>query len=99
VISGKVLTLQSKRWLKALGLPESRGEVVVPGDPTLCRQYARECTEMAERAVSPDHQQLLANLAQSWLSVALELERSTAVADVDPAEPAVRGAEATEATY
>jgi len=67
----------------------------VPGDPTLCRQYARECTHMAERTVNPDHRQVLTNLAQSWLSLAHELERSATVLEVAPAAavPAARGAE------
>jgi hypothetical protein len=62
----------------------------VPGDPTLCRQYARECTEMAERSV----RQVLTNLAQSWLSLAHELERSAPVLTAAPAGvPAARGPE------
>jgi hypothetical protein len=76
--------------------PRTWGEVVVPGDPTLCRQYARECTEMAERSVNPDHRQVLANLAQSWLSLAHELERNASALAAAPAAaamPAARGPE------
>jgi hypothetical protein len=65
----------------------------VPGDPTLCRQYARECTEMAERTVNPDHRQVLTNLAQSWLSLAHELERGATVLTAAPPVPAARSLE------
>jgi hypothetical protein len=53
----------------------------VASDPKLCRQYALECAEMAGKATNPSHKQLLSNLAQTWLSLAIELENSIALLD------------------
>ena len=58
----------------------------MPGDPKLCRQYAVECAELAGRAANPDHKRLLTNLSQTWLSLAVELERSHALLDAYPPE-------------
>jgi hypothetical protein len=59
----------------------------VAGDPKLCRQYALDCAEMARRASNPSHKQLFGNLAQTWLSLAIELERSIASLDGDHDRP------------
>jgi len=48
----------------------------MPGDPKVCRQHALECAEMSARARNPEHKALLGNLAQTWLSLADELERA-----------------------
>jgi hypothetical protein len=61
-------------------------EVVVASDPKLCRQYAVECGEMARKATNPGHKQLLSNLAQTWLSLAIELERTHTLLDAYPPE-------------
>ena len=60
----------------------------MPGDPKLCRQFALDCAEMARKASNPAHKQLLTNLAQTWLGLAIELERSIALLDKNPAEEA-----------
>jgi hypothetical protein len=54
----------------------------MPGDPRICREYASHCAEMAQRARNPEHKKTLTSLAQTWLSLAVELERSHALLDV-----------------
>jgi hypothetical protein len=39
---------------------------------------------MAQRARNPEHKKILTNLAQTWLSLAIELERSDALMDAYP---------------
>jgi hypothetical protein len=56
----------------------------MPGDPKKCREHALACAEMAHRARNPEHKKTLTNLAQTWLSLALELERSHALLDAYP---------------
>ena len=56
------------------------------GDPKQCREYALQCANMASGATNPDHKQLLTNLAQSWLNLAIELERTHALVDAHPTE-------------
>jgi hypothetical protein len=58
-----------------------RGVPTMAGDPKLCRQYALDCAAMAARATNPDHKRLFTNLAQTWLSLAIELETSIALLD------------------
>jgi hypothetical protein len=53
----------------------------VPADPKQCRMYALECAELARTAKLPQAKELFLNLAQSWLNLALELERTTALLD------------------
>jgi hypothetical protein len=54
------------------------------GDPQQCREYAAQCAEMASRATKPDHKQFLSNLAQTWLSLAVDLEGRHALVDAYP---------------
>jgi hypothetical protein len=54
------------------------------GDPRQCREYAAQCSEMAAKARNPEHKRMLTNLAQSWLSIAHEIERSRALLDAYP---------------
>ena len=51
----------------------------MPGDPRECRERALECMELAHTARTPEHKQLLTNLAQSWLNFAVEIERANAL--------------------
>jgi hypothetical protein len=66
---------------------KSEENVVVADDPKLCRQYAFDCAEMARKATNPDHKKLFGNLAQTWLNLATELERSIALLDDDQSQP------------
>jgi hypothetical protein len=61
-----------------------------------CAANARECAEMAERSVNPDHRQVLTNLAQPWLSLAHEPERGADVLADAPAAPAMLAARGPE---
>jgi hypothetical protein len=45
---------------------------------------------MASRARNPDHKKILTNLAQTWLSLAIELDRSHALLDAYPEPEAAR---------
>jgi hypothetical protein len=63
----------------------------MPGDPKQCREYAHQCAEMAQRARNPEHRKTLTQLAQAWLGVAAELERSQTLLDAYP-EPTPTGA-------
>jgi hypothetical protein len=56
----------------------------MPGDPKECREHALHCTEMAQRTRNPEHKKTLNDLAQTWLSLATELERSRAVLETYP---------------
>jgi hypothetical protein len=56
----------------------------MPGDPKKCREHALQCAEMAQRARNPEHETTLTNLAQTWISLAVELERSHALLDAYP---------------
>jgi hypothetical protein len=56
----------------------------MPGDPKVCRQHAQECAEMAARAPNPEHKALLNGLAQTWLSLADELERAHTLLEAYP---------------
>jgi hypothetical protein len=77
--------------------PTSNGEeIVMTGDPTQCRDYAAQCSEMAAKARNPEHKRMLTNLAQSWLSIANELESSRALLDAYP--PRGEGAAASATT-
>jgi len=51
----------------------------MPGDPKECRERALECVELARTANTPEHKQLLTNLAQSWIKLAVEIERENAL--------------------
>jgi hypothetical protein len=57
------------------------------GDPNQCRRYAHDCAEMARKATNPEHKKTLTNLAQTWLGIAIELERTHTLLDAYPPEP------------
>jgi hypothetical protein len=48
-------------------------------DPKTCREHAEQCAELARQARLPQHQQTLSHLAQSWASLALEIERNSSL--------------------
>jgi len=48
----------------------------MPGNPRECRAHALECMELARRARTPEHKQLLTGLAQSWMHFAAGIERA-----------------------
>ena len=56
-------------------------------DPKTCREHAEQCAEMARHARLPQHQQTLSHLAQSWASLALEIERNSSPRDSDALTP------------
>ena len=56
----------------------------MPGDPKQCREYALRCVEMAGQATNPDHKRLMTDLAQNWLDLAIELERTHGLLDHYP---------------
>jgi len=64
----------------------------MPGDSRECREQAMRCADMASEATNPQHKQLLINLAQSWMKIARELERSQAMMEAYPPPRAGNGA-------
>ena len=54
------------------------------GDAKQCREYAQRCVEISRRAMNPSHRQMMDGLAQTWIKLALELERSEALLDAYP---------------
>jgi hypothetical protein len=52
-------------------------------DARACREYALECAIMALTAAAPQHRQMFTRLFQGWTNLALELERSDALAIVN----------------
>jgi hypothetical protein len=50
----------------------------MPGDPKECRQRALNCILMAKGASSPEAKDHFYKLAQSWISLAVDLEQSQA---------------------
>ena len=66
------------------------------GDPQQCREHAAQCAELASKATNPNHKQFLSNLAQTWLSLAVDLEGRRALVDAYPPPPDVPGVAAAE---
>jgi len=48
----------------------------MPGDPKECRQHALNCLRLAQTAASPQSREDFANLAQTWVRLAKDLERA-----------------------
>ena len=61
----------------------------MPNDPKECRRRALNCVLEAKAAKTPDERENFAKLAQSWIELAEEIERTQALlAEVDAlAEP------------
>ena len=53
----------------------------MPGDPTECREHARECERIANTASNEQRRETFQNLAKTWLRLANELEFSKALLD------------------
>ena len=48
----------------------------MPGDPKECRQHALNCVHLAQTAATPRSREHFANLAQTWVRLAEDLERA-----------------------
>ena len=46
----------------------------MPGDPRECRQHALTCVRLAQTSASSQAREQFANLAQTWIRLADELE-------------------------
>ena len=67
----------------------------MPGDPKECRQQALNCVRLAQTATTPQSSEHFANLAQTWVRLAEELESAQAFLsslDEERTEP-IRAAE------
>jgi len=53
------------------------------GDPKEYRQNAWRCVELANSSRSPDLKQTFLNLSKTWVKLAVEIERSRALIDID----------------
>jgi hypothetical protein len=51
----------------------------MPGDPKECRQRALNCVLLAKEAATEQSKQMFLSLAQSWTSLAAELEDTEAL--------------------
>jgi hypothetical protein len=56
----------------------------VPTDPKKCRDRALECMELARNTKTPQHKQALTDIAQSWINLACEVERTTELLEGHP---------------
>jgi len=48
----------------------------MPGDPQECRRHALTCVRLAQTSASPQAKQEFASLAQTWIKLADDLERT-----------------------
>ena len=66
----------------------------MPGDPKECRQHALNCVRLAQTATTPQSREHFANLAQTWVRLAEELERAQAfLSALDEETEPIRAAE------
>ena len=66
----------------------------MPGDPKECRQQALACVRLAQTSASPQSRERFANLAQTWVRLAKELERDQAfLSSLDEETEPIRAAE------
>jgi hypothetical protein len=61
----------------------------MPGNPKECRQSALRCAELAHTARTPDLKNTLLDLSKSWHKLAIELERSAALLEMEDPAPVV----------
>jgi len=59
----------------------------MPGDPRECRRHAVRCADLAHSARTPELKQTLIELSRNWLKLAIELERTAAILEMDPGPP------------
>jgi hypothetical protein len=48
----------------------------MPGNPTECREHAKRCLALAAEASSPLAKAQFQNLAQTWMDLANEIDRT-----------------------
>ena len=66
----------------------------MPGDPKECRQHALNCVRLAQTATTPQSRERFANLAQTWVRLAEELEHAQAfLSSLDEETEPIRAAE------
>ncbi len=53
----------------------------MPGDPKECREHAKRCQELADASPSPLAKARFAELAQTWLRLAHDLEHAKALVE------------------
>jgi hypothetical protein len=51
----------------------------MPGDPSECREHAKNCLRMASEAPSPLAKARFENLAETWMRLATDLEHARAL--------------------
>jgi len=61
----------------------------MPGNPQECRQRALRCADLAQTARTPELKNTLLDLSKSWHKLAVELERSAALLDIEDPAPVV----------
>ena len=61
----------------------------MPGDPMECRRYASRCADLAHTATTQELKLLLIELSKNWVNLAIELERSHALLDMETPAPVV----------
>ena len=54
----------------------------MPGDPKECRQHALTCARLAQTSASPQARERFASLANTWLRLAEDLERTWALLEM-----------------
>jgi hypothetical protein len=54
----------------------------MPGDPTRCREQARQCAEIARQTASPEVRDHFTSLERSWLQLAVEVESGQKLLDL-----------------
>ena len=59
----------------------------MPGDPKECRQHALTCVRLAQTSAYPQAREQFANLAQTWLRLAADLEKTLTLIDDPDEEP------------
>jgi len=59
------------------------------GDPRECRKNALRCAELAHSASTPELKQTLIELSRNWLKLAIEIERTHIILDLDDPPPVV----------
>jgi hypothetical protein len=62
----------------------------MPGDPKRCRLNAMRCAELARDAKAPELKNTLLDLSQTWVKLAIELERTIAILDIEDTPSLVR---------
>jgi hypothetical protein len=67
---GRFSFAMMERWPKA---------IVMPIDPSKCRQHALDCVRMAQTATTPEAKKTWSDLAKTWLKFASDLEANECI--------------------